>query len=390
MTDLHLAVETPAVKVDLRHPSLYLNRELSWLEFNGRVLTRRRCPHPLLERSKFLASSAATSTSSSDAGGRAQAAGGGGVASSPPTDSRPKSSSRVIGHACAELIDAAPALLLRRRAARRWREHGVRLVTELRELPARSGSTSTRYFEPSLPRADAARRRPGPPFPYISNLSLSLAVVLRDSDGRGAVRPGQGARRSCRAGCRCRRPAPVRAARAGDRRATSKRSFPGMEILGWYTFRITRNTDLELDEREADDLLEPRSRRRSATAASARWCASRCTRRCRRRCGSCCSPSSTRSRSAGAALDRRRHLRGRGPARRRRPDVALGARPAGAQGSAVPSGHAGAARRRRATSSTVIREGDILRPPPVRLLRHDRSSASSRRRPTTPTSWPSS
>ena len=51
MTDLHLAVETPAVKVDLRHPSLYLNRELSWLEFNGRVLHEALDDRtPLLER----------------------------------------------------------------------------------------------------------------------------------------------------------------------------------------------------------------------------------------------------------------------------------------------------------------------------------------------------
>ncbi len=56
MTDLHLDVETPPVQVDLRHPSLYLNRELSWLEFNGRVLHEALDPRtPLLERVKFLA-----------------------------------------------------------------------------------------------------------------------------------------------------------------------------------------------------------------------------------------------------------------------------------------------------------------------------------------------
>ena len=53
MTGTHLPVETPGV--DLRHPSLFLNRELSWLEFNRRVLHEAEDPRtPLLERLKFL------------------------------------------------------------------------------------------------------------------------------------------------------------------------------------------------------------------------------------------------------------------------------------------------------------------------------------------------
>jgi polyphosphate kinase len=94
---------------------------------------------------------------------------------------------------------------------------------------------------------------PGHPFPYISNLSLSLAVVLRGSDSeerfarvkvpkilpRWIMLPTSG------------RFVPLEQLISANLDAL----FPGVEILGSYLFRITRNTDLELDQDEADDLL---------------------------------------------------------------------------------------------------------------------------------------
>jgi polyphosphate kinase len=95
---------------------------------------------------------------------------------------------------------------------------------------------------------------PGHPFPYISNLSLSLAVVLRGSDGEERF-------------------ARVKVPKILPRwvplttphwfvpleqviGANLESLFPGVEILGWYTFRISRNTDLQLDDSdEAEDLL---------------------------------------------------------------------------------------------------------------------------------------
>src|SRR6185312_16144944 len=95
---------------------------------------------------------------------------------------------------------------------------------------------------------------PGHPFPYISNLSLSLAVVLRGVDGEERF-------------------ARVKVPKILPRwvplptpnhyvpleevvGANLEALFPGVEILGWYTFRITRNTDLQIDNGdEAEDLL---------------------------------------------------------------------------------------------------------------------------------------
>ncbi len=95
---------------------------------------------------------------------------------------------------------------------------------------------------------------PGHPFPYISNLSLSLAVVLRGADGEERF-------------ARVKVPkilprwvpliAPNEFVPLEEVVGANLESlFPGVEILGWYTFRITRNTDLQIaDDDEADDLL---------------------------------------------------------------------------------------------------------------------------------------
>ena len=137
--------------------------------------------------------------------------------------------------------------------------------------------------------------------------------------------------------------------------------FPGVEILGWYTFRITRNTDLQIDDGdEADDLLsliqeEVRNRRFAEVvrievhASMPASLAPAAPGRVQRAAG-----------AAGAAAHRGRPVRGPGPARHGRPAVARDARPARA------------ARTRRSIPGTqprlaaprnifdVIREGDIL------------------------------
>ncbi len=255
MTDLHLPIEMPPVRVDLRHPSLYLNRELSWLEFNGRVLHEAIDERtPLLERLKFLA----IYSSNLDeffqirvAGLKRQVAAG--VSELTADGMTPEEQLRAIGLVVAEqsrrerrclIEDVLPALA----------RHGVKIVSDLNELPSADRDHLEHYFESNVfPVLTPLAVDPGHPFPYISNLSLSLAVVLRDQDGEERF-------------ARVKVPkilprwvslstpyhyAPLEYIIGANLGAL----FPGVEILGWYTFRITRNTELELDEDEADDLL---------------------------------------------------------------------------------------------------------------------------------------
>ena len=255
MTDLHLAVEAPAVKVDLRHPSLYLNRELSWLEFNGRVLHEALDARtPLLERVKFLA----IFSNNLDeffqirvAGLKRQVAAG--VSELTPDGLTPEEQLRLIGLAVAEQTARHRRCLLEE-VLPGLAKHGVRLITELDELPSADREHLERYFRANVfPVLTPLAVDPGHPFPYISNLSLSLAVVLRDADGE---------ERFARVKVPKILPRWVPLPTAYQYvpleyiiGANLDALFPGVEILGWYTFRITRNTELELDEDEADDLL---------------------------------------------------------------------------------------------------------------------------------------
>ena len=118
-----------------------------------------------------------------------------------------------------------------------------------------SGTTSTRYFQANVfPVLTPLAVDPGHPFPYISNLSLSLAVALRGADGEerfARVKVPKILPRWV--------PLPTPNAFVPLEEvigANLEALFPGVEILGWYTFRITRNTDLQIDHGdEADDLL---------------------------------------------------------------------------------------------------------------------------------------
>jgi polyphosphate kinase len=247
---------SPAAPIDVRDPSLYLNRELSWLEFNGRVLHEALDPRtPLLERLKFVA----IFSSNLDeffqvrvAGLKQQAAAG--IVERTADGMTPEDQLSAISTIVRALVgrqrrclmeDLLPALA----------EHGLTIYQSVGDLPPADRAHVDAYFHANVfPVLTPLAVDPGHPFPYISNLSLSLAVVLRGADGEERF-------------ARVKVPkilprwvpltAPNQFVPLEEVIGVHLEAlFPGVEILGWYTFRITRNTDLQIDHGdEADDLL---------------------------------------------------------------------------------------------------------------------------------------
>ena len=235
----------------------YLNRELSWLDFNARVLEEALDERvPLLERLKFLA---IFSTNLDEfymvrvAGLRRKVSAG--APQYPPDPLAPAEQLEAI-HVCVR------ALLERRRSALRdqlWptlAAHGIQLV-EMRDLSASEADTVGAFFETQVfPVLTPLAVDPGHPFPYISNLSLSLAVEIRDP----ITNAGHFARvkvpRSLPRWIPIGRPHSFIALEdvIGENLGAL---FPGMTIARWHTFRITRYSDLDLGQiDQPEDLLE--------------------------------------------------------------------------------------------------------------------------------------
>lgn len=234
----------------------YLNRELSWLEFNARVLHEAEDERtPLLERLKFLAifhSNLDEFYMVRVAGLRRQLSAGvlqGGADGLTPAEQL-------------ELIDARVRALT---ARSRTQLHevllpalatlGIRLKGH-DELSEAERASIDAFFERQLfPVLTPLAVDPGHPFPYISNLSLSLAVELRDPEP-GAVRFARvKVPKSLPRWVPTGEPhafVPLEAVIGARLDAL----FPGMEILGWHTFRLTRYSDLEIAHtEEPEDLL---------------------------------------------------------------------------------------------------------------------------------------
>ena len=99
---------------------------------------------------------------------------------------------------------------------------------------------------------------PAHPFPYISGLSLNLAVMVRDPDTGVATSPGSRCRTTCRGSCRSARSSetatflPLEDLIA----AHLPQLFPGLEVVSHHLFRVTRNADLEVEEDRDEDLLQ--------------------------------------------------------------------------------------------------------------------------------------
>jgi polyphosphate kinase len=237
-------------------PALYINRELSWLEFNARVLHEALDErNPLLERLKFLS---IFGTNLDEfymvrvAGVRRQVAAN--VTTTSPDGLTPQEQLDAIAARVRELLDVQQRCL--RDLLHRLAAHGVRLLT-MEELSPADWASIDAFFETQVfPVLTPLAVDPGHPFPYISNLSLSLAVQIRD--------PDSGSEHFARVKVPKSLP---RWVPVGDPRqfvpleqvigANLQALFPGMEIAGWYAFRITRNSDIDLqDSEEPEDLLQ--------------------------------------------------------------------------------------------------------------------------------------
>lgn len=236
---------------------LFFNRELSWLEFNGRVLAEAFDERvPLLERLKFLS---IFGTNLDEfymvrvAGLRRQIAGRFANTAAdglPPADQLAEIERRVR-EMFAQVQQCLHGELFPALAKR-----GIRLVG-MDDVTAEERKGLDAFFEAqAYPVLTPLAVDPGHPFPYISNLSLSLAVELRDPE-RGVdrfarVKVPKSLPRWVPVPGRKHEFVPLEQV-IGAQLGTL---FPGMQVVGWHTFRITRYSDLDLaDAEESEDFL---------------------------------------------------------------------------------------------------------------------------------------
>ena len=256
---------------DLRDPRLYLDRELSLLAFQRRVLEEAEDPaNPLLERVKFLS----ILSSNLDEFFMVRVA---------VLKQKLSSGSLVATDGTltvAEQLDTirADATQVMERAYRCFREHLLPALEENGiELPQYSSlsraerSSLETYFQHTVfPVLTPLAFDPGRPFPHISNLSLNIAVVVRDADGVDhfarvkvpetlpKLLPVPNAAPDIADGEQV---PPVRARQAfvwleQIIMANLPKLFPGMEIMEAHGFHLTRDAEVVIKEFESDDLLE--------------------------------------------------------------------------------------------------------------------------------------
>jgi polyphosphate kinase len=239
-----------AAKPDREVP--FLNRELQWLEFNARVLFEARdTRNPLLERAKFVAIFAgnldeffqvriAGLRQQVEAGAIARSADG-----RTPAEQLGAARERVL-----ELATELSAIFLDLRSA--LAAEGVEIV-DYSTIPEHHDALRQRFHDEIFPVLTPLAVDPGHPFPYISTLSLSIAVSLRDPDTGervfARVKVPQILPRLLEV-----EPShfvPIEQVIA----ANLDELFTGMQVVDTHLFRVTRNADLAIEEDEADDLL---------------------------------------------------------------------------------------------------------------------------------------
>ncbi len=251
------AAPTPPPVLSLNDPSLYLDRELSLLAFQHRVLEEAQdASNPLLERVKFLS----ILFSNIDEffmvrfAVLKQKAAAGGIQDGSVAEQLDRiriAVQRLMAEAYGAWGEIESAL----------RQSGIEL-RDYRDLTNRERSLMETYFRQVVfPVLTPLAFDPGRPFPHISNLSLNLAVAVRDA---------KGVERFARVKVPDTLPQLVPISMP-DQPATSRPAliwlehliienlhalFPGLEVIEAYPFRVTRDAEVEIQELESDDLLE--------------------------------------------------------------------------------------------------------------------------------------
>ncbi len=241
----------------------YLNRELSWLDFNARVLALAEdTSQPLLERAKFLAIFA----SNQDEFYMVRVAGlkrreEAGLSVRSADGLSPRDQLAQIGMRSRELTERQAWICLDS-VRPELEKHGITFVTwsdlDDQQRLRLSGYFSDHVFPVLTPLAVD----PAHPFPYISGLSLNLAVMVRDPHSRverfARVKVPNNVPRLVRVDHDDGHGSPLATflpleeligAHLGE-------LFAGMEVVDWHIFRVTRNADFEVEEDRDEDLLQ--------------------------------------------------------------------------------------------------------------------------------------
>ena len=249
-------------------PSRFINRELGLLAFQKRVLEEAQSEsNPLLERVKFLA----ILGSNMDEFYMVRVSGirklvEAGITELSPDGLTPREELAAIRKTSLELYASAQQLY-QRKLLPKLNKEGVHILDY------------EKLANPQKQRADAYFREvvhsvltplavdPGHPFPHISNLSLNLAIVLRDHKGKERFA-------RLKVPDTLPRLVPLKRSSGGVRKdgtvprhhyfvwleqiiiANLRMLFPGMEVVAAHPFRVVRDADIEIQELEADDLLE--------------------------------------------------------------------------------------------------------------------------------------
>jgi len=244
------------IDADLFRPELFLNRELTWLAFNRRVLAEAENErNPILERFKFLAITASNLDEffMKRIGGLKQQA----IANVHQLTPDGRTPRQQIAECYAEIrLQERRQREVMQQLFAALRPHGIEVTPHAELDTEEQRALRAYYFANIFPLVTPLAIDPAHPFPFVSNLSLNLLVTVRGSgDGdtsmaRVKVPLGKGVRRFIRVG------SSLRFVALEDVMAHNlDLLFPGIEVASCELFRVTRNANTERDEEEAEDLL---------------------------------------------------------------------------------------------------------------------------------------